>query len=277
MPAGLPQENITVTGTGGSPRITVTAPDGEVVSSGAGGAPAQGKHMVVYSTPGASATTVLIGAPVAGAYTVAAQPGSPPIARIGHAAGLPEPAVTAKVAGKGRRRSLRYTVAPIAGQTVRFVERAAGAGADLGRAKGAKGTLRFAPADGPKGRRQIVAMVDQDGAPRRQLVVATYVAPGPVRPGRPRFVRARRAGSTLRVSWGRAAHAARYVVRIRLHDGTSRLYVVGGKARSLRIRRVAKRTFGSITVAGLTATSVKAGPARRAGVKRPRKHRRRHS
>ncbi|MCW2992241.1 MAG: domain containing protein, partial [Solirubrobacterales bacterium] len=271
--AGLPQENITVTGTGGAPRITVTAPDGEVVASGPGGAPAKGKHMVVYSQPKASATTVLIGQPVAGQYKVEAQPGSPPIARLGTANGLPEPAVTAKVGGKGHTRTLAYTVKPLPGQTVRFVERSAGAGADLGAAKGAKGTLRFSPADGPKGKRDIVAMVDQNGAPRRQLVVAGYVAPGPVRPGRPAFVRAKRSGGGLKVSWGRAAHAARYVVRIRLHDGTSKLFVLPAAKRSVTIRGVATRTFGSITVAGMTATSTKAGPARKAGVKKqPKKH-----
>ncbi|MFL5845727.1 MAG: hypothetical protein ACJ762_13655 [Solirubrobacteraceae bacterium] len=277
VPAGLPQENITVTGAGGAPRITVTAPDGEVVASGPGGAPAKGTHMVVYSTAGANATSVLIGKPVAGQYKVEAQPGSPPISRMGHAAGLPEPSVTAKVSGKGHARRLSYKVKAIAGQTVRFVERAAGAGADLGAAKGSKGTLRFSPANGPAGKREVVAMVDQNGAPRRQIVVASYVAPAPVRPGRPAFVRAKRSGSALKVSWGRAARAARYVVRIKLHDGTSKLFVLGAKARSLKIPGVATRTFGSITVAGLTATSSKAGPERKAGVKKkPKKRKRRH-
>lgn len=266
--AGLEQENITVTGTGGAPRITVTAPDGEVVASGPGGAPAKGTHMVVYSTPQAKATTVLIGKPVPGQYKVEAQPGSPPIARLGHAEGIPEPEVTGKVSGKGHARRLAYTVKPLPGQTVRFVERAAGAGADLGAAKGAKGTLRFSPANGPKGTRQIVAMVDQNGAPRRQLVVATYTAPAPLRPGRPKSVSVKRAGGGVKVSWGRAARAARYLVRVRLHDGTSKLYVLGGKQRALTIPGVATRTFGTVTVAGLTATSNKAGPARKAGVKK---------
>ena len=125
-----------VTGTGGAPRITVTAPDGETVSSGAGGGPAKGVHMVVYSTPQQNATTVLVGKPVPGNYTVTAQPGSPAIARVGNAHGLPAPSVTAKVTGRGHARRLRYAVKPISGQTVRFAERSAAAAADLGAARG---------------------------------------------------------------------------------------------------------------------------------------------
>jgi hypothetical protein len=67
----------------------------------------------------------------------------------------------------------------------------------------------------------------------------------------------------VRVTWGPAARAARYVVRVRLHDGTSRLYTVRAKKRSLRIAGVATRTFGSVTVAGLTRSGV-AGPAGKA-------------
>jgi hypothetical protein len=205
VPPGLPQENLIVEGAGGAPRITVTGPDGETVSSGAGGAPGKSAHMVVFSTPGQNVTSVLIGQPAAGSYTVAAQPGSPAITRLGNAHGLPEPQVAAKVSGTGHARRLSYTVTPIAGQAVRFIERAEGAGADLGAAKGKSGTLRFSPAPGPKGTRQIVAAVDQDGVPRRQIVVATYVAPAPARPGKPAFVRVRRAGTALKVRWGRAA------------------------------------------------------------------------
>jgi hypothetical protein len=271
--AGLPQENLVVQGTAGAPQITVTAPGGETVSSTPGGL-ARSAHMVVFSNPAANRTYVLIGKPPAGAYTIATQAGSPPIAAVRHADGLPAPSVKARLGGRGYRRALRYTIKTIKGQKVRFLERAGGVGSELGEAKGASGALRFAPAEGPAGKRQIVALVEQDGIPRREIVVATYTAPPPRRPGRPSRVRLKRSGSGIRVTWGPAARAARYVVRVRLHDGTSRLYTVRAKKRSLRIPGVASRTFGSVTVAGLTRSGL-AGPARKATVKRKaRRHRR---
>jgi hypothetical protein len=60
-------------------------------------------------------------------------------------------------------------------------------------------------------------------------------------------------------------------VRIRLHDGTSRLFTTRAKQRSLTIRDVGTRTFGAVTVAGMVATSSKPGPVRSAGVKKKAK------
>lgn len=268
VPAGLPQENIVVGGTGGVPRITVTAPDGEKVSSIASGGLVKSKHMALYATPAGNATTVLIGAPAAGTYTIAAQSGSPAIAKVANAHGLPEPSVSGAVGGSGYKRTLSYTVAPIDGQTVRFVERADGAGAELGAAKGAKGTLRFRPANGPKGERQIVALVEQNGVPRTEVVVGTYVAPGPQKPGRPGSVKVQRAGAKVKVRWGKAARAASYIVRIKLRDGTNRLVTTA--KRSATLPGVSPRTVGTVSVQGVSKEGTK-GPSRKAGVKKKRK------
>jgi hypothetical protein len=272
--AGLPQENIVVQGSGGAPQITVTGPGRETVSSTPGGL-ARSAHMVVFSNAAASRTYVLIGKPPAGDYSIATLPGSPAIAAVRHADGLPAPSVKARLGGRGYRRTLRYTIKTIAGQKVRFLERAGGVGSDLGEGKGSSGTLRFAPAEGPAGKRQIVALVEQNAIPRREIVVASYTAPPPRRPARPSRVRLKRSGSGVRVTWGPAARAARYVVRVRLHDGTSRLFTVRAKKRSLKVPGVARRTFGSVTVAGLTRSGL-AGPSRKASVKRKvAKHKRR--
>jgi hypothetical protein len=74
---------------------------------------------------------------------------SPPIAAVRHADGLPAPSVRARLGGRGYRRTLRYTIKTIAGQKVRFLERANGVGSELGEGKGGSCTLRFAPAEGP--------------------------------------------------------------------------------------------------------------------------------
>ena len=50
---------------------------------------------------------------------------------------------------------------------------------------GARGTLRFAPADGPAGIRSVIALVDENGIPRARIVVAHYRAPRPMRPATP--------------------------------------------------------------------------------------------
>ena len=50
---------------------------------------------------------------------------------------------------------------------------------EIGTAQGARGTLEFAPADGPAGKRKIVALIDQDGLPRPRVALASFTAPGP--------------------------------------------------------------------------------------------------
>jgi hypothetical protein len=266
--AGLPQKNVVLVGASAPPRVTVTGPGGETVTSSADGKPATSAHMVVFSNPVANRTYVLMGKPVAGSYAIGVLPGSSPIAQVKQADGLPEPSVTAKLGGKGYRRTLAYKVKAIAGQTVRFAERAGEAAADLGVARGTSGTLRFTPTEGPAGVRQIVAAIEQDGVPRRNVVVATYRAPRPQRPGAPKFVRVKRAGSSdARVTWGAAPRAARYAVRVKLKDGTSRLTILGAKARAVTLRGVPGDTAGTITVSGLTRSNL-SGPTGKAQVKR---------
>jgi len=275
VPAGLPQENIVVAGTGGAPKITVTAPGGETLSS-SDSAIARSAHMAIVPNAAENKTLVFIGAPAAGAYTIATQAGSAPIASVKHADGLPEPKVTGTVGGHGYARRLVYKITPISGQTVSFFERSTKAAGAIGNAKGNTGVLRFTPANGPAGKREIVAQVVQNGIPRRNIVVATYTAPGPRRPGRPRFARVARAGGGIRVTWGAAARAARYLVHLRLHDGTNHIYILSRSKRSVGIKGVTASTFGSVTVAGLTATSNRPGPAARATVKKRKRAKHRH-
>ena len=47
-----------------------------------------------------------------------------------------------------------------------------------------KGTLRFTPAGGVAERREIVALVEQDGLATEQVVVARYAAPSASSPAR---------------------------------------------------------------------------------------------
>jgi hypothetical protein len=161
----------------------------------------------------------------------------------------------------------------IPGQVVTFSEVGAGTGASLvGTATGASGTLRFTPADGRGGRRKIVALVEQDGKPRERVTVASYVAPPPLRPGKPRFARLRRSGSGVVVTWGPSANATGYAVRATLNDGRRQLFVVGRRVRRVVVPAVSGQFSGRITVAGLRG-GPKGGPARTATLRAVKKKR----
>ena len=117
------------------------------------------------------------------------------------------------------RASCIYAVKPIPGQKVRFAEEGKGVAQELGRARGNKGSLRFKPADGPGGRRKLVAFVSSYGTPRTKLVVGSYVAPEMARPARP-VVKVKRRTLT----WKGVRGAANYRVRAALTDGRVLLF-----------------------------------------------------
>lgn len=264
---GVPQANIAVRGVDGAPAVRVTAPDGVTFDVTPAAPVLQTPRGVAIANGPAKLTEFYLAKPLAGTYKVEPLPGGPAIAEARVAQGLPAVQVSGKVGGKARRRTVAYRVRAIPGQTVTFSEVGAGTAAKIiGTAKGSRGTLRFAPAEGKAGRRKIVALVEQDGRPRERITVASYRAPGPLRPGRPPFARVRRSGTGLRVTWGTAANATRYAVRVTLNDGRRELYVVGRRVRSVRIPGVSGRFRGSVTVAGLRG-GPKGGPARTATVR----------
>ena len=252
VPAGAPSFGVAAFGPG-SPRVTVTDPQGHSFTT-----PAPGKltdSQASYRTarlPGLNETTVTLVKPAAGRWTVSAAPGST-VQRVLNGVGRPKPQVRAHVARLGgRNERLVYHVRQIPGQQVRFVEEAGSVSRALGAARNASGKIRFSAADGPGGKRDILALVSQDGFPRARLVVAHYTAPPPLKPSRPR-VRAHRAGKTVRIRWTRSRGAARYVVRALMRDGRRTQWILPGLRHSLRIPRVPGIDGGRFLVAGLTA------------------------
>ena len=162
--------------------------------------------MMVFSDPKAKRTYVMIGMPPAGTYTIQTLPGSPQITAIRHADGLAQPKVSGSVTGSGSSRTLTYHVKSIPGQEVVFAEQAKGAAADIGVATSTSGKLRFTPAAGPAGKREIVAQVQQNGIPRTNIVIATYTAPAASAPAPPKYVHVKRKpNQTVVVSWAKVA------------------------------------------------------------------------
>jgi hypothetical protein len=249
IPGGLRQAALEIAGEGGAPRVTVTAPDGSSVTSAP--QPVLDRRFIAQEFAEAQKTYVSIGEPPGGRYTIQTEAGSPAVKSIGLARGLPDPKVTAKVTGKGRTRTLRYRVRKIAGQRVTLAEQSAGGlYREVARTRKARGRIRFHPTNSRSRRRQIFALVEQNGYPRAKLAVARFTAPKPRRLSRPTRVRVRRKGKRLIVRWSKVKRAHGYEVRINLpRDGRrllrftarrKRRLAVGGLERNDRARVVVR-------------------------------------
>jgi hypothetical protein len=198
----------------------------------AGGEIVKGSHMIAQE-PSKNTTTVFVAEPAAGEWRVEPRAGSAKITEVEHALAQPEPTVVAGVGGKGYTRTVGYAFAPQAGEKITFVERGPKTAHVLGVAKAGRcaggkgkaggklvcGKLTFAPARGGAGRRDIVALVEQDGRPRAELKVASYVAPKDRVLGAPRLLRARRSGTSVLVRWQAVAGAATYNAIVTTSDG----------------------------------------------------------
>lgn len=207
-------------GEGQAPQVTLIAPDGTRLATPTDGMAKQLSDSAFAITGMGDQTAFVLGRPQAGEWRVEVAGGSPPVTKIDVLAVLPEPEVRAQVLrGRGGAFALRHSVAAQPGQTVRFVERAGAVLHEIARTEGGTRRTSFVPAFGPGGRRQIVAVVMQDGRVRRELVVGSYVAPAPARPGRARHITVRRTGQRVEVRWARAARAAKYEVHVDLPDG----------------------------------------------------------
>lgn len=249
--AGMPQVNFAFKGADAPPKVRLTEPGGRTIASDPSdpNVPIKGDGFVIWTVPEANLTYVVVADPKAGDWTVAAQDGSSPIVETRTANGLPEPSVKSRVAGRGHSRTLRYDVRRINGQRVTFIERM---GSSVGRklgavAGGGSGSLKFRPGFGPAGRREIVALVEQDGKPRETQVVASYTAPRPLLPTKPGRVRVKRMKrGAVRVTWGAARRAKSYDVTIKLSDGRREIFKA--RKRTLTLRGVDSDVRGTIAV-----------------------------
>lgn len=206
-------------------------------------------------------TLIGIKRPGGGRWTITPEPGSPAIAGVSHANGLPPARIAATVHGRRRARELRYVVRPRAGQTVTFAERAAQVFHVLGDARGTRGQLTFTPASGRAGRREIVALILLSGVQRQQLVVGHYVAPGPVRAAAPRWLRLAHRGPDVVARWGAGAGAQRYAATVSLSDGERLAFSRPPADRSITIRAGISGLGAKVTVMGISPDG-NAGAAR---------------
>jgi hypothetical protein len=254
VPPGLARVLLRFRGRADAPRVTVTAPGGRRYASPGGSGFATDDRTFLWVRDGRD-TYLAVRTPPGGTWRVEEQPGSPALAAVGQALPLPKSPVRARLRGRAHRRVLGYRLKPVEGQTVTFFEVAGRGGPSqrIGRARSLRGSLRFAPAEGPAGPRRIVALLESSGLPRDTVTVARYRAPGPLRPVRPR-VRARRKGQGLALRWSRVPGVRRYRVAVRWGDGGGRVYET--RRRRLRVGSLAPRAGARARVRGVTSTGL---------------------
>lgn len=260
---GTDERVVTIAGAGGkAPNVVLVAPDGTRLATPDVLAKDIAPDAFAMTGVG-GATTFVLAQPQAGEWRVEVQEGSPAVARIDQLETLPEPEVAAKVVRQRRGFELAYDVKQADGQTVRFVERRDGLLHELAKVSGGKGTKRFTPAFGPAGKREVVAIVEQHGRKRREVVVGSYVAPAPSKPGKVKSVSVKRAGRTVAVTWSKAQRATGgYEVLVALPDGRTQAQIVKG-ARRVVIRDVVVEGKARVTVRALRKQDEVAGPAKR--------------
>jgi hypothetical protein len=242
--------NVHLDGAGGAPAVQVAGPDGEVLES----APNDirvGTHLRVLAHEEVDTTWIGVDDAKPGTYTVTPMPGSAPITGMSETRPEPGERLKASVTGKGDTRVLHYDVGSAPGQLVRFYERGAATWQELGNARTGKGTIRFTPASGPGGKREIVAAIEVDDLPGPDVTVATFKAPAPPKAGAVKRVRARRQGKKLAVIWRPAENADRYRVVATLRDGVQRAIEVSGRRSKARIGRLSATQPGRVMVSAL--------------------------
>lgn len=253
---GQPVAVFSVVGTLAPPRAILTGPDGATVAvtpdDPLGGT--DDGTVLLFQNPEDLTTYIAVKDPAGGLYRLSLRAGSPPASVFRSAQSLAAPRVRARVDGDGRRRALRWSFTPVRGRSVVFYEQGRDTRRRLAATTQRRGRLAFAVPDGRAGRREIVAMVRQDGLTQSAGVVARYTAPAARRPGRPGALRITGRRGVLRVRWGRATGAASYEVRVVLSDGRRLLFLPTRTARRLTVRDVAAGTRASVSVRGVSAT-----------------------
>ena len=239
-------KDVSLRGVGGAPNIEIRGPDGETVSSATGSFVATGRFAILRQDAG-NVTWIGVEHGAPGRYTITLLPGSPPIAGV--AATRPgSHTIKASVTGNGPRRTLRYLIGSPVGQRVTFFERGRSVFRRIGNARAGRGVIRFAPAPGPGGVRQIVAQIQVDGVPAPDRVAGSYRAPAPFKAVKPSALRATRRGTMLLVSWRREAGATMYGVVVNQRSAGERLIRLRAGRHSVRIGGIGKSQSGTVAV-----------------------------
>jgi hypothetical protein len=264
VPSGAPSASVIVRGQGGAPSITLTAPGGQQLAL-------DGKthaRMRALALAGSGETDLGISHPRAGRWSVSTAPGSPvAVSSISYSIGEPPPTLQAHVTGAGQTRTLRYRARLPGGVSVRFAEQTSRLLHVIGAAHNGSGAIRFTPASGPAGRRQIVAQIADNGIATAPRTLGSYLAPKPARPGAVKRLRVRSTRRAFTFTFRSPQNAAHVLVRIVTSDGRHlhRLLKAGAHAGSLAV--IGFKDAVTVTVTGVGADG-RRGPSASASAKR---------
>lgn len=159
-------------------------------------------------------------------------------------------AVHARVSGSGAGRVLHWSVPRQPGETVTFLEQAPAVNHTIAFSSGGRGSARLVPAQGPGGRRAIVALVTVGGVLRSESRLAAFRAAGTGR-STPSFASVNQRRTVVRVSWGPAADASGYEIDVLLIHGELRRFLLDGAARSVTFSVPSGVHVRRVTVFGL--------------------------
>lgn len=250
---GLPGFALAVDGVVGPPTATLSGPGGFTLAVSPQEPFVQTRSGVAILA--ANGTTYFyVKRPSGGTWTLRAGDGST-ISSVRQSFGLPQPRVRAKVRGRASsaRQTLRWRLRRIAGQRVRFVEVGPGVRNVIETTRKARGKTRFRPTAAPARKRRVIAYVEQNGAPREKLRVASFLTLAG-KPARPRKLRLKRRKSGLRVLWQPGGPRTRHAIRASLGDGRKLVRIAGPKRRSILIRG-SNRDGAKVSVTGLSAAN----------------------
>ena len=259
VPAGDRLAVVALTGRDAPPSLTITGPDGETVTTPAGGGAVDDGRFLLIRVPSDKTTYVAIDRPTAGFWKISTSAGASPLVQVRQARPLPAVKVHAKVRKAKHGRVLTWTLTRIPGQRVTFIERGRNTVKKLTATTHSRGSARFAPALG-SGKRIIEALVEQDGLPRevRRLTPRYTVRAAAI--GKPRTAKLTRKAGSLHLTWSRARNAAQYEVAVRLTDGRRLSYTTTAKRRRVTIPRVRARTRVRVSIIALDALNHKGRP-----------------
>jgi hypothetical protein len=256
-------------GVGGAPQVRLHGPGGRVIDTPAKGVgnTSSPNRFISFRDEANRSTYVNLAGTGDGHWTYELLPGSVPVKSIESSRPLPAVGVHASARRHGGKVALKWKARRIAGQRVKFIEESPGAPPRvLKTTTKARGHVTFRALRLPERRRQIVAMVEQDGLPRARRVVAHYRAPKLGRVTRVRKLRAVRRGKTVRVSWGGMTSASKFHLIVADRKGRRTL-------RTVKKPRIALHRAKSVRSVSVRAIGIdgRVGKPRTARVRRHRR------
>lgn len=259
-----------VSGQGGAPQIALVDPSGQRVDPVVPPTPeaAQAATVTALPDPESGQTIVTIKDPRPGRWQVL-QTGGAPVTSIDRTEQQAPPRLTARVQRKGSSFTLRYTLSGGTKLGATITEQGKGGTNVLGTIKQGSGTLRFTPAGGPGGRRQLTAQFTRDGIPVGEKKAGSYTAPPPAKPKAAKKITIKRTKSGVTIRWTPGASADAQQVTVSTGDGLSRRFTLSGKARSVKVVEVDKDDRVSVEVRGVTNAG-RTGPKAKATLKAPK-------